>query len=275
MTVKHVKCHFSVVQSGRQQRRSAFTVVELLVVMLVIAALISLLFPALQSVMQSSRSTKCSSRMRQIGIAAMQYAHPRGGRLPRVTGHGDEIDESWIYDLGPYLGNVDDMRICPEDPDGDVRREENLTSYVLNGYLAKIEEVDPDHDDDHDEHDEDHDDEHEHDHEHDHDEHDHEHMDGRFANITRLKSPSKTIMLFEAADGAHIDHVDSFEWFVDEHTSDDSVYDVVSSEVAVERHNGTANYLYVDGHVETHGAEIIQDWCLEGTEDLNFALPAR
>lgn len=266
--------------------RTGFTLIELMIVLVVIGVLIAMLFPTLSSVLRSARTTNCGSNMRQIGIAMMAYATPRGGRLPRVTGHGDEIDESWMLDLAPYMGNVDEIRICPEDPEGDFRLENQLTSYVLNGYLARIEELDDDHDDDdhdeedHDDHDDDHDDEHDdddhddHDHDdHDHDEHDHGHADGRFANVTRLKDPSTTIMLFEAADDAHIDHVDSFEWFIDEHIEEGLVFETITEEVAVNRHDGTANYLYADGHVETHAAETIDQWCSEGKEHRNFVLP--
>lgn len=251
--------------------RNGFTLVELLVVLLIIATLLGLLFPAIMGIVRSSRATKCSSRMRQVGLAMLQYAQPRGGRLPRVTGHGDEIDESWMLDLAPYLGDVDEIRICPTDPEGEYRLDNHLTSYAMNGYMAVIEDLDGDHEGEHDDEGESgHDDE-----GHGHESHRHEHADGRFANVTKLRSPSTAIMLFEAAEGAHIDHVDSFEWFVDEHIENKGVFDAVSAEVAVQRHDGTANYLYADGHVETHDAESLMEWCRQGTVEKNFVLPSR
>jgi prepilin-type processing-associated H-X9-DG protein len=141
---------------------------------------------------------------------------------------------------------------------------------VLNGYLAEIKD---EHDEEeHGEHEEEHEDEHEH--EHEHEGHDHEHFDGRFASISKLKSTSTTIVLFEAAVEAHVDHVDAFEWFVDERIVAGTVYDAITAEVAVDRHaGGQANYLFADNHIEVISAEQIRQRSLEGTDHENFVLP--
>jgi prepilin-type N-terminal cleavage/methylation domain-containing protein len=58
----------------------AFTLVELLVVVAIIAMLASLLMPAIQSGIQKAKGTKCSGNLRQIGIAVLQYvADPDNG----------------------------------------------------------------------------------------------------------------------------------------------------------------------------------------------------
>ena len=55
-------------------RRDAFTLIELLVVLSIIALLLAILLPVLASVRDAARATICSSNQRQIGIALTTYA---------------------------------------------------------------------------------------------------------------------------------------------------------------------------------------------------------
>src|SRR5262245_16147867 len=66
------------------RKRAAFTLVELLVVIGIIAVLIGILIPALSRARESSIRIKCASNLRQIGIAAMNYAAENKGILPDV-----------------------------------------------------------------------------------------------------------------------------------------------------------------------------------------------
>jgi prepilin-type N-terminal cleavage/methylation domain-containing protein/prepilin-type processing-associated H-X9-DG protein len=71
-----------------------FTLVELLVVIGIIALLIGLLLPSLARARESANRVKCSSNLRQLGMAMLMYAQDNQGMFPRTIYSPDGLSDS-------------------------------------------------------------------------------------------------------------------------------------------------------------------------------------
>ena len=91
---------------------------------------------------------KCLNNLHQLGLGMQMYINNNNGHFP-FTYHDDPTaaqmasgsSGSWITTIGTYCENVDDMRLCPDDPLEELRVDPNTsgirgTSYVINEYVA-------------------------------------------------------------------------------------------------------------------------------------------
>jgi prepilin-type N-terminal cleavage/methylation domain-containing protein/prepilin-type processing-associated H-X9-DG protein len=84
--------------------RSAFTLIELMVVIGVIALLISILVPSLSAAREQARTAVCGVQLRQIGIAGSAYADDNRGWIagsPNTSGNGARPG----FAAKPYVGD--------------------------------------------------------------------------------------------------------------------------------------------------------------------------
>lgn len=84
---------------ARCSPRPAFTLVELLVVIGIIALLISMLLPALNKARFQSKITVCASNQRQIYLATAMYAQDNRGQYP-VTNAKNRNSAADYYNVG-------------------------------------------------------------------------------------------------------------------------------------------------------------------------------
>ena len=93
--------------------RAAFTLVELLVVIGIIALLISILLPSLNQARQSANAIQCQSNMRQMGVATALWTNSHDGYFPYGTFDGvqdgrtdSDRDPQHGYDFTTLLASM-------------------------------------------------------------------------------------------------------------------------------------------------------------------------
>ena len=234
---------------GARADRSAFTLVELLVVIGIVGILASLLLPALSRAQSKAQGVACLNQLRQLALANLLYADDFHGRLPYNYGAADtkktiqsggflnwannvmswELDEDntnrvWLAQggLGPYVsGNADVFR-CPADralstlqrATGWTRRTRSYSMNAMVGDAGEYSEEGYNENNPH---------------------------YTQFFKESEVPMPARIFVLIEEHpdsinDGYFLNILYRREWF----------------DLPASWHNSAANLTFADGHAETH-----------------------
>ncbi len=124
------------------KRNAAFTLIELLTVIAILALLLSMLTPALQRARNLTRVTVCLSNLRQLQNAYTAYsAHWKGRLLPYIC-NNSRPDAFWMQAIKPFYaggGGPDarGVRCCPSVTKRDPRGWGTAyTSWYGGGFMA-------------------------------------------------------------------------------------------------------------------------------------------
>jgi prepilin-type N-terminal cleavage/methylation domain-containing protein/prepilin-type processing-associated H-X9-DG protein len=140
---------------------NAFTLVELLVVISIIAVLLGVLMPVLANARRSSKQLMCAANLKQVYTAFASYANQNSDVIIKAgeilhTKNLQELLALWHISLLPYVGEKFDGDImeekfskvwfCPEDKDPYPKGYKNnphngMTSYAQNGYCNIVNGV--------------------------------------------------------------------------------------------------------------------------------------
>src|SRR4030088_2532951 len=85
-------------------RKRAFTLIELLGVIAIIAILAAILFPVFAQAREKARQTTCQSNLKQIGIAISMYVQDYDEEFPNTGEQYLWTGRYWRWPLKPYLG---------------------------------------------------------------------------------------------------------------------------------------------------------------------------
>ena len=97
--------------------RRAFTLIELLIIIVIISLLAAILFPAFGRAREMGRRSSCASNLKQIGLGFAQYCQDNSDFYPGCyMGNFGSSNSRWMDSIYPYVKSAQ-LFTCPSDTD--------------------------------------------------------------------------------------------------------------------------------------------------------------
>jgi prepilin-type N-terminal cleavage/methylation domain-containing protein/prepilin-type processing-associated H-X9-DG protein len=101
--------------NNKRAARRGFTLIELLVVIAIIAILAAILFPVFARARENARKASCMSNMKQLGLAVMQYTQDYDETMPPgIAAYEGWWQVTWAGLVQPYTKSLQVFQ-CPSD----------------------------------------------------------------------------------------------------------------------------------------------------------------
>jgi prepilin-type N-terminal cleavage/methylation domain-containing protein/prepilin-type processing-associated H-X9-DG protein len=123
----------------KSRKTNAFTLVELLVVISIIALLLAILIPSLSKAREQGRRVVCLSNTKQISLALILYTEDNSGALvlPRIMKDGVRDEDNvkkwgyWVFPPQDKYGNTLTSKFTIEDEKRGIQKG-HMFSYLKN-----------------------------------------------------------------------------------------------------------------------------------------------
>jgi prepilin-type processing-associated H-X9-DG protein/prepilin-type N-terminal cleavage/methylation domain-containing protein len=201
---------------------AGFTLVELLVVVVVIAALAGISMASMRSALRKADAVQCAAKLKSLGTATVLYTQENHDQLPRsFHSAGAYRQPGWAASIAPYLG----VPVSPIETNwpgvfnthfrspADRATDPFIYSYGFNVHF----ELDPDGDD-------------------------YQGSPATWRRLSQSPVPGATILIGQTRPVRFGDHLMCHQW---------SGIQAAKNALNHTIHDGKANYLFLDGHVQT------------------------